>query len=254
MTTMMLKGLEIGKGSPKIIIPIVGKTEQELVEEIKILKDIDFDIVEWRVDYFHAVNDIDAVTSMLNKINEMIGQKPILFTFRTHNEGGNYPASLEFYLNLSRQVIINKQIDLIDIEVFIGDIYAKEIINFAQENNILVIASNHDFNRTPDKNDIISRLVKMQNLGANIAKIAVMPRSPEDVLTLLSATTEMKKNYSTIPLITMSMSGIGAISRISGEVFGSDLTFAAAKNISAPGQLNAKSLRSTLKTLHDSCL
>lgn len=49
----------------------------------------------------------------------------------------------------------------------------------------------------------------MQELGADIPKIAVMPQSRKDVLTLLSATEEMASKYADRPIITMSMSATG---------------------------------------------
>lgn len=252
MTKITVKGLEIGTGAPKIIVPLVGKTEQDLTEEVEFLREIDFDVLEWRVDHFNQVDNIDAVKKAAAKINAVIGHKPILFTFRTANEGGVYPASTEFYVNLNKQMITSGLIDFVDVEVFIGDSYVKEIIALAHQNNVLVIASNHDFDKTPTQEDIVSRLRKMQDLGADIPKIAVMPRSTTDVLTLLAATAEMKEKYATKPLITMSMAGKGAISRVAGETFGSDLTFGAAKNVSAPGQLDVKELRNILNVLHRS--
>ncbi|MGO0916205.1 type I 3-dehydroquinate dehydratase [Clostridioides difficile] len=39
--------------------------------------------------------------------------------------------------------------------------------------------------------------------------------------------------YADRPIITMSMSGMGVISRLCGEIFGSALTFGAAKSVSA---------------------
>lgn len=252
MTKITVKGLEIGVGAPKIIVPVVGKTEQDLISEVEFLTNIDFDVLEWRVDHFQNVNDIEQVKQMAHKINAIVGHKPILFTFRTANEGGVYSASVEFYINLNKQMITSKLIDFVDIELFTGDDIVKEIIALAHQHNVLVIASNHDFNKTPDKSDIIYRLRKMQDLGADIPKIAVMPRSTQDVLTLLAATAEMKENYAVKPLITMSMGGKGAISRVAGETFGSDLTFGAAKNASAPGQLDVKELRHMLNVLHRS--
>lgn len=252
MTKITVKGLEIGVGAPKIIVPVVGKTEQDLIDEVKFLQDIDFDVLEWRVDHFQDVNEIEKVKQAATKINKIIGHKPILFTFRTANEGGVYPASTEFYLNLNKQMIISKLIDFVDVEVFIGDSYVQEIMTLAHQNSVLVIASNHDFDKTPSKDDIVQRLRKMQDLGADIPKIAVMPRSTQDVLTLLAATAEMKEKYAQKPLITMSMAGKGAISRVAGETFGSDLTFGAAKNASAPGQLDVKELRHILNILHRS--
>ena len=209
-------------------------------------------MVEWRVDHFQNVDDVEKVKQTANKLHAIIGHKPILFTFRTANEGGVYPASVEFYINLNKQMIKTGLIDLVDIEVFTGDQYVEEIVELAHQHNVLVIASNHDFDKTPAKDEIVARLRKMQDLGVDIPKIAVMPRSREDVINLLAATAEMKDKYARKPLITMSMAGKGAISRVAGETFGSDLTFGAAKNASAPGQLDVKELRQILNILHRS--
>lgn len=65
----------------------------------------------------------------------------------------------------------------------------------------------------------------MQDLGADLPKIAVMPQSPQDVLTLLAATLTMKEKYATRPLITMSMGKSGGVSRVTGRLFGSAMTF-----------------------------
>ena len=70
------------------------------------------------------------------------------------------------------------------------------------------------------------------------------------MLTLLAATEEMFSNYADGPIITMSMSGIGSISRLCGEVFGSALTFGAAGQTSAPGQMDVKDLAEGLALIH----
>lgn len=115
-----------------------------------------------------------------------------------------------------------------------------------------VVASNHDFHKTPSQDEIVSRLCKMQELGADIPKIAVMPQNKKDVLTLLSATEEMVREHASRPIITMSMAGTGVISRLCGEVFGSALTFGAVGKASAPGQMGASELRTVLTLLHES--
>ena len=115
-----------------------------------------------------------------------------------------------------------------------------------------VIVSSHDFEKTPPKEELVSRMEKMQRLGADIAKVAVMPRSGEDVLTLLSATLEMHEHHARVPLITMSMSSAGVLSRLSGEVFGSALTFGAASQVSAPGQIGVRDLKTVLDIVHNS--
>ena len=88
-------------------------------------------------------------------------------------------------------------------------------------------------------------------MGADIPKIAVMPQTKKDVLTLLSATEEMASDYADRPIITMSMAGTGVISRLCGEVFGSSMTFGAAGKASAPGQIGAEKLHQALQIVHD---
>lgn len=100
--------------------------------------------------------------------------------------------------------------------------------------------------------EIISRLCAMQEKGADIPKIAVMPQSKKDVLTLLSATNEMVEEHADRPIITMSMAATGVISRLAGEVFGFLFNFGAAKKASAPGQMGVNDLKTVLETLHKS--
>ena len=137
-------------------------------------------------------------------------------------------------------------------EIFTGDDIVKKIIDGVHAAGARVIASNHDFFKTPAKADIIYRLRKMQDMGADIPKIAVMPQNKRDVLTLLAATEEMVTDYADRPIITMSMAGTGVISRLCGEVFGSSMTFGAAKKASAPGQMGVEDLSTVLDLLHKS--
>ena len=109
---------------------------------------------------------------------------------------------------------------------------------------------NHDFERTPPKDVIAGRLKKMEALGADICKIAVMPQSPQDVLTLLDAAYSVFQTAS-VPLVSVSMGRFGAVSRIAGGMFGSAMTFAAAEKASAPGQINVGELRNILNVLNE---
>ena len=140
---------------------------------------------------------------------------------------------------------------MVDVEVFIGTDIVKEIIAVAHNAGVKVIGSNHDFNKTPDKDEIVERLRKMQDLGVDIPKIAVMPKDMKDVITLLAATEEMHREFAYRPIVTVSMSEAGVLSRICGEAFGSAITFGAAKNVSAPGQMGVNDLSTAIKLLHE---
>ena len=249
-----IRKIKIGEGIPKICVPLVGKTYEEIVEEANNIKKSNFDLVEWRIDFYKNIDDINSIKEVLNELRIILGETPILVTFRSKKEGGELEISNEEYVRLYKEIILTTNADLIDIELFIGDEIVKDLIEFSHKNNVKVIMSNHDFNKTPSKDEIINRLCKMQKLNADIPKIAVMPRNTSDVLTLLTATDEMVTKYADRPIITMSMAGKGLISRISGEIFGSSVTFGSVKKASAPGQIPVSDLSDILNVLHNNLL
>ncbi|MEH7083880.1 type I 3-dehydroquinate dehydratase [Neobacillus drentensis] len=250
--TITVRDLTIGEGIPKICVPLVGETIIQLKEEAGFLKNIDLDLVEWRVDFFEHVEEIEKVKEALMEVRSILPDTPLIFTFRSHKEGGNKEVSTSFYFELNKTIVETGLVDIIDVELFNDENEVKKLIEDAHAKNVFVIISNHDFEKTPSKDEIVTRLRKAQELGGDIPKIAVMPISPADVLTLLDATNTMKEHYADRPFITMSMAGKGIISRLAGEVFGSALTFGAAKKASAPGQIAVKELRNVLTLLHES--
>ena len=250
MNTIKVRDIEIGAGAPKIIVPIVGVTKEDILNEAKTFDSIPVDVVEWRVDWFEHVFEFDKVEDVLKELRTALGNIPLLLTFRTKKEGGEKAIDTKDYKELNLRAAKTGYVDFIDVEIFTGDDVVREIIDGAHAAGVRVIASNHDFFKTPAKSDIIYRLRKMQDMGADIPKIAVMPQSKRAVLTLLCATEEMVTDYADRPIITMSMAGTGVISRLCGEVFGSSMTFGAAKKASAPGQMGVNDLNTVLDLLH----
>ncbi|PLR97755.1 type I 3-dehydroquinate dehydratase [Bacillus sp. T33-2] len=248
--TVKVKNIIIGEGAPKICVPIAGETLEQIVEETSYLRNLDFDIVEWRSDFFQNVTDIDKVTATLEEIRRMLPQTPLIFTFRSAREGGEREVSTTYYVQLNKAIAETGQADIIDVELFNDEKDVKTLVEAAHANKVHVIISNHDFQKTPSKEEIISRLRRAQELGGDLPKIAVMPANTADVLTLLEATYTMSELYADRPIITMSMAGKGVISRIAGEVFGSAITFGAAKKASAPGQLDITELRNVISLVH----
>lgn len=245
-----VKGVTIGEGAPKICVPMVGESLEQLIEEASYIQALDCDVVEWRVDCFDGIEQIDRLKEALTEIREILSEIPLLFTFRSKKEGGEKEISTAYYFELNKAVLETGLVDLIDIELFNEEEDIKSFIEVAHASKVFVILSNHDFQKTPPKEEIVSRLCKAQELGGDVSKIAVMPASSADVLTLLDATNTMKEQFADRPFITMSMAGKGVISRLSGEVFGSAMTFGSAKKASAPGQVPVKELRSVLNLMH----
>ena len=251
MKTVQVRNITIGEGRPKICVPIVGQTKEDILLEAGTFERIPVDVVEWRVDWFEGVFDFARVEDVLKELRDILGDTPLLMTFRTSKEGGEKDIDAGAYKELNIKAAKTGYVDFVDVEIFTGDKIVSEIIDAVHAAGVKVIASNHDFDKTPAKSDIIYRLRKMQDMGADIPKIAVMPQSKKDVLTLLAATEEMTSCYADRPIITMSMAGTGVISRLCGEVFGSSMTFGAAGKASAPGQMGVEDLNTVLALLHD---
>ena len=228
MNTVKIRDIEIGAGAPKIIVPIVGITKEDIIEEAKTFDSIPVDVVEWRADWFEGVFDFAKVEDVLKDLRTVLGNIPLLMTFRTSKEGGEKAIEPDAYAELNIKAAQTGYVDLVDVEIFTGDEIGKKIIDGAHAAGVKVIASNHDFFKTPAKADIIYRLRKMQDMNADIPK-----------------------NYADRPIITMSMAGTGVISRLCGEVFGSSMTFGAAKKASAPGQMGVNDLNTVLGLLHN---
>ena len=233
-----VRGVKIGEGVPKICVPIVGKTKEEILAAARSFEGVKKDVVEWRADWFEGVFDFAKVEDVLKDLRPALSDTPILFTFRTSKEGGERAIEPEAYAELNKKAAATGLVDLIDVEAFTS--------------GVKVVASNHDFDKTPEKEELVRRLCRMQELGADIPKIAVMPQNKKDVLTLLAATEEMASEHADRPIITMSMAGTGLVSRLCGEVFGSALTFGAVGKASAPGQMNAADLNTVLNLIHNS--
>ena len=247
-----IRNVTIGEGRPKICVPITGQTRSEILEEAGGFSSIPADLAEWRADWYEDVFDTERLLDTAEALRKALGELPLLFTFRTKTEGGEKAVDDALYRRLNLAIIESGCVDLIDVELFSMEAAAKEIISAAHDKNITVIGSNHHFHETPAQEEIVKRLCHMRQAGADIPKIAVMPRSEQDVLTLLSATLEMSRHHADCPIITMSMAKTGLISRLAGESFGSAVTFGSASKASAPGQIGVGELKQVLDIIHDS--
>lgn len=250
MNPVIVRNVSIGEGMPKICVPIVGRTRDEILEAAKDILSVPADLVEWRADWFESVLEIQKVVSLAADLRKTLGDMPILFTFRTKAEGGEMELGAKPYAMLNKMLIASGSIDLVDVEVFTAKEEVVTIIETAHKYGVKVVGSNHDFVKTPDKDEIVRRLCHIQSIGVDIPKMAVMPQSKKDVLTLLEATEEMMSKYAERPIVTMSMSGMGTVSRIAGEMFGSAITFGAQGKASAPGQIPVKELKKILEIMH----
>lgn len=239
----------------KICVPITGKTLKDIRRQAEICAATKADIVEWRYDLaseLYADDFANDFKPVLKMIQAIIAGKKLLFTIRTDAEGGAYPykasqAGRESYLQTILTAMDSGCVDFVDVEAGRdADIVHRLLLDTANA-NIATIASYHNFHFTPETAELLQKFRELAGTGADIVKTAYMPKDPRDVARLLYAVTEFRlEDHARHEIIAMSMGSLGKISRISGNVFGSDYTFAAADEASAPGQMPVELVRNLL--------
>ncbi len=239
-----------GSGRTKICVPIVAAEKEDIWKKTAEIALLDIDIVEWRADFFAQAADWKAMESVLPGLKERLKKKSLLFTFRTAREGGKQDVDKESYAGLLRCVAASGFAELIDVEIFWDTAFFSALLPELQADGAKVIASNHHFHETPSMEEMLRLLHQMEASGADVAKLAVMPKTRQDVLTLLQATLTADEQLQ-IPVVTMSMGSLGVLSRLSGRLTGSAMTFASLGEASAPGQIEVSHLLEFLKVIEN---
>lgn len=255
-----LGGMRIGEGLPKICLSVAGRTGEEILEQTRGSEGQPVDLIEWRADYLagNGYEDIDFQIRILEEMKK-ITDKPIIYTLRTEEEGGSANLRRRDYYSIVREIIIRCSVEVVDIEAFDQEKgYDGEkvefLVNLAHDNGKKVILSNHDFRKTPTEEEILRRLIIMEQLGADIPKMAVMPREERDVLVLLEAARLAGEEALTGPFVALSMGELGQVSRICGGSFGSAITFAAGSEETAPGQLGVQKLHECICAYYENAI
>ena len=247
---IVLHGQALAGGAlPAIIAPLIGATRDALREEAAAIAGQAPDVLEWRVDFFAALDDVAAVLDAARAIRQAAPGIPLLFTRRHAREGGQPIGISEAQVvDLYAAVCAAGCVDLVDFELDNAADDLRRVREVSRAHGVALIVSSHDFSRTPDAATLDARLAGAQRVGADVAKVAVMPQTADDVFALLAATERARQTLE-IPLISMSMAQIGALSRVVGWVYGSAATFAVGRSASAPGQIAIGELRAAVAAL-----
>jgi 3-dehydroquinate dehydratase-1 len=248
-----LQGRPLGTGRfPAICAPLVGRSMQRLLEEAALVAGKKPDLLEWRVDFFEGIADAHLVADLCGRIKQASGGIPLLFTRRSSREGGERIALGEAQVvALYRAVCRSGHVDIVDYECSNHPTDVAEVREMTLARGIPLLLSFHDFDGTPAADALLARFKNAADMGADIAKIAAMPRSMDDVLRLLHATLAASRQLE-IPVVSMAMGRLGALTRMSGWAFGSAMTFAIGESSSAPGQMPIEDVAAAIAILQRS--
>ena len=110
--------VEFGDGAIKICLPVVGRSRQDILEQCASVVSYQPDVIEFRADWYDALEDLEQLTELLGEIRDIISDTALLFTIRTAKEGGEKAISWENYVTVNMQAARSGFVDLVDVEAF----------------------------------------------------------------------------------------------------------------------------------------
>ncbi len=215
--------------------------EDDLGKAVAKANKIAADIIEIRLDLLPKGADM----SHLSKI-----RKPVMATCMPVWEGGSYVGTEGERASMLSSAL--SFVDYVTVELNMDAGLRDKLASEARAKSVKVVVANHDFEKTPSFHQIVEVLRREERAGADIAKVAYMPSSEDDVYAVLSA--QLLSGIK-IPAIALSMGELGRITRVVGPMLGGYLTFASTSHDSgtAPGQYTVDEMKSIKEALWDGC-
>lgn len=235
---------------PTICVPVVASSDAAILESIEKCIAAGVELIEFRADYYENLLDIEKLLLLVKKISALCKDTAVLFTIRTKAEGGEIDISEEDYKKILLAISHDHHIDLVDCELDKVSDFG-QFVSSLQDEGVKVVASHHNFAYTYPKAEIINIYERMLAGGADIQKIAMMPKSKEDALLLMSSAIDFNDKHEDSLLVAISMGELGQITRICSGYINSCITFATIENSSAPGQISYENMKEIYsKVLH----
>ncbi|NPA13353.1 MAG: type I 3-dehydroquinate dehydratase [Aquificae bacterium] len=217
---------------PLVVLPVDDKgLEEKLKEAVK----VGIDMVELRIDQFEDLS-IPYIMEKAKQVKDS-GLK-LLSTVRCKGEGG---ADIPDEKRLEIFSKVSKVSDVIDIEL--KSEINREVVGIAKSNDAQALVSYHDFEKTPEEEEIQQIIDEAYYLGADIIKYAFKVNNHDDVARILCITNKNKGRK----LVAIGMGELGKLTRVAGYFFGSIFTYTYIGKSFAPGQIEATKLIEELK-------
>ncbi|WP_340820297.1 type I 3-dehydroquinate dehydratase [Methanolobus sp. WCC4] len=232
--------VKIGNFDLDVRPAIVSVIDDDPAENAKAANWLGANVLELRLDLLNF-SDLEEAKKTIDRIKANTNL-PCIATNRLQSDGGRWEGSEEDRIKLL--IDLMPFVEAVDIELSADAEQRNKVIEAAKAAGVTVIVSAHDFNETPSVDEMKTILNNAHEAGGDIAKLAVMASSKQDVLDVLQATADMEK-----PVCTIAMGEVGKHSRIVAPCYGSRLTYGAIAQAVAPGQIKIHELKSALEIL-----
>jgi 3-dehydroquinate dehydratase-1 len=189
---------------------------------------------------------LDAYPNAMAAVVDAINRNPVksLAAARDPKEGGINSLGLA-----PRQALLaaaSQHADLIDVELSNFRLF-RQLIDEALDDDVLVIASFHDFQGMPSSSQCGEIIQQAADSGASVAKLAVTPRTASEVAALIN----LLDGERPLPISVMAMGPLGRASRLLLAQLGSCLNYGYLDEATVAGQWPAGELKRLLEFLSE---
>lgn len=194
---------------------VVATITEDVVDRAEDAVEMDADALEIRIDMLdRPVDDLPRLFHILRDLSEL----PIIATNRREGEGGEWVGPERE--RIDALVSVFDYVDAVDIEYYAGE--RDDVLQEADEYNLLKIVSFHDTTDTPAGDFIESMIEDMFDVGADVARVVTTAHDRDDVLRMLGSTLRVEELG---PVSTMCTGRMGYLGRALTPLFGSKLTY-----------------------------
>lgn len=151
------------------------------------------------------------------------------------------PTRLDANEQLRRIETVGPDCAMIDLDIRTQGGVISQLPSALRATKLLV--SSHDYERTPDSEELRRCAKEMAGVGPVALKLVTMCHEESDVVRLLTLLLELRAG--SVPATVLGMGAAGRVSRVLGALWGNQLSFAPAnsEHASAPGQLTLEQLK-----------
>lgn len=252
---MKIRDVVFGPERPQICLVLTNSDSGVLESEISQAIEQGVEVFEFRADLaFSEAGILDSEKPTLSLegtlclVRKLIGDRILIFTHRSKEEGGEGTLSLKEYEKINMAAGRTGLVDIIDLELEKGRPSIEEISKDLKEDlkvqgsmeKSLIQLSKHSLEGSLTKEDMLESFLRMQEFPPEtvaMTKLAVQANIEKEALELMAAALDMREKFADRPYTAIAMGEKGKVSRIRAGFIGSALVFAKGLKSSAPGQM-----------------
>lgn len=238
-----LNGAVMGGEKYLLCIPINGKTDEDVIKEVKTAAEVKADMIEWRIDSWDKYPNVEAAIELMKAVHEAADGMGILVTPRSRREMDKNAEDItdEEKFALIYALADTGLADAFDVEYFYGEEVIGKVSEELHKRGCKLLVARHEQGGVLDDAGIHEVLRNMQEWGGDIAKLCVFNQTFGEFFHFACLVKQAREEFMEIPMVTAAERS--GLSRALGDVWGTDMIFVTADGSRQPGINDLRAFR-----------